>query len=123
MLALVGIPLGVTSRKGGKSSAYVVTVLVAFLYYMSYITLLGLAKKGSLPVSSGRLDAGRGLCHRRQHFALAAGETRRQRLGRRGLVPLARVFGSGFFRLYKKVPIRWPAARSMCAVWFAADAD
>ena len=50
MLALVGIPLGVTSRKGGKSSAYVVTVLVAFLYYMSYITLVGLAKKGSLAV-------------------------------------------------------------------------
>ena len=50
MLALVGIPLGVTSRKGGKSSAYVVTVLVAFLYYMSYITLLGLAKKGNLAV-------------------------------------------------------------------------
>jgi LPS export ABC transporter permease LptG/LPS export ABC transporter permease LptF len=50
MLALVGVPLGVTSRKGGKSSAYVVTVLVAFLYYMSYITLLGLAKKGSLAV-------------------------------------------------------------------------
>jgi LPS export ABC transporter permease LptG/LPS export ABC transporter permease LptF len=50
LLALVGIPLGVSSRKGGKSSAYVVTVLVAFLYYMSYITLLGLAKKGSLPV-------------------------------------------------------------------------
>jgi LPS export ABC transporter permease LptG/LPS export ABC transporter permease LptF len=50
LLALVGIPLGVSSRKGGKSAAYVVTVLVAFLYYMSYITLLGLAKKGSLPV-------------------------------------------------------------------------
>jgi LPS export ABC transporter permease LptG/LPS export ABC transporter permease LptF len=50
LLALVGIPLGVSSRKGGKSAAFVVTVLVAFLYYMSYITLLGLAKKGSLPV-------------------------------------------------------------------------
>jgi LPS export ABC transporter permease LptG/LPS export ABC transporter permease LptF len=50
LLALVGIPLGVSSRKGGKSSAFVVTVLVAFLYYLSYITLLGLAKKGSLPV-------------------------------------------------------------------------
>jgi LPS export ABC transporter permease LptG/LPS export ABC transporter permease LptF len=50
LLALVGIPLGVSSRKGGKSAAFVVTVLVAFLYYMGYITLLGLAKKGSLPV-------------------------------------------------------------------------
>jgi LPS export ABC transporter permease LptG/LPS export ABC transporter permease LptF len=50
LLALVGIPLGVSSRKGGKSSAYVMTVLVAFLYYMSYATLLGLAKNGRLPV-------------------------------------------------------------------------
>jgi LPS export ABC transporter permease LptG/LPS export ABC transporter permease LptF len=50
LLALVGIPLGVSSRKGGKSAAFVVTVLVAFLYYMGYITLLGLAKKGSLAV-------------------------------------------------------------------------
>ncbi len=50
MLALVGIPLGITSRKGGKSAAYVVTVLVAFLYYMSYASLLGLAKNGRLAV-------------------------------------------------------------------------
>src|SRR5579875_2064852 len=50
LLALVGIPLGVSSRKGGKSAAFVVTVLVAFLYYLGFITLIGLAKKGSLPV-------------------------------------------------------------------------
>ena len=50
LLALVGIPLGVSSRKGGKSAAFVVTVLVAFFYYLAYITLIGLAKKGSLPV-------------------------------------------------------------------------
>ena len=50
LLALVGIPLGVSSRKGGKSAAFVITVLLAFLYYLGFITLLGLAKKGSLPV-------------------------------------------------------------------------
>ena len=50
LLALVGIPLGVSSRKGGKSAAFVLTVLLAFAYYLGYITLLGLAKKGSLPV-------------------------------------------------------------------------
>jgi len=50
LLALVGIPLGVSSRKGGKSSAFVMTVCLAFLYYLSFITLIGLAKKGSLPV-------------------------------------------------------------------------
>ncbi|MBV8808309.1 MAG: LptF/LptG family permease [Acidobacteriaceae bacterium] len=50
LLALVGIPLGISSRKGGKSAAFVMTVVMAFLYYLSFITLIGLAKKGSLPV-------------------------------------------------------------------------
>jgi LPS export ABC transporter permease LptG/LPS export ABC transporter permease LptF len=50
LLALVGIPLGVSSRKGGKSAAFVLTVMLAFGYYLGYITLLGLARKGSLPV-------------------------------------------------------------------------
>ncbi|HEX4167739.1 MAG TPA: LptF/LptG family permease [Bryobacteraceae bacterium] len=50
LLALVGIPLGISSRKGGKSAAFVMTVALAFLYYLSFVTLIGLAKKGSLPV-------------------------------------------------------------------------
>ncbi|MGI8960074.1 MAG: LptF/LptG family permease [Bryobacteraceae bacterium] len=50
LLGLIGIPLGVSSRKGGKSAAFVFTVLLAFLYYMGFISLIGLAKKGSLPV-------------------------------------------------------------------------
>lgn len=50
LLALVGIPLGISSRRGGKSAAFVFTVLLAFLYYLGFITLIGLAKKGSLPV-------------------------------------------------------------------------
>lgn len=50
LLSLVGIPLGVSSRKGGKSAAFIVTVLVAFLYYLGFITLIGLARKGSMPV-------------------------------------------------------------------------
>jgi LPS export ABC transporter permease LptG/LPS export ABC transporter permease LptF len=49
LLALIGIPLGVSSRKAGKSSAFVLTVAVAFLYWMSLISLLGLAKQGTLP--------------------------------------------------------------------------
>ncbi len=50
LLALVGIPLGLSSRKGGKSAAFIMTVLLAFLYYLGFITLIGLARKGSLPV-------------------------------------------------------------------------
>lgn len=50
LLSLVGIPLGVSSRKGGKSAAFIMTVLVAFLYYLGFITLIGLARKGTMPV-------------------------------------------------------------------------
>src|ERR1700730_10506086 len=50
LLALIGIPLGVSSRKGGKSSAFVLTVALAFIYYMGLIGANGLAKQHKLPV-------------------------------------------------------------------------
>lgn len=50
LLALVGVPLGVSRRKGGKSAAFVVTVLLAFLYYMTMISLQQMARRGGLPV-------------------------------------------------------------------------
>lgn len=50
LLALVGVPLGVSQRKGGKSAALVATVFLAFLYYMGLISLIGLARQGTLPV-------------------------------------------------------------------------
>lgn len=46
LLALTGLPLGVSSRKGGKSTAFVVTVLFALFYYMTLISLIGLAREG-----------------------------------------------------------------------------
>ena len=51
LLSLVGVPLGVSSRKAGRAAALVLTVLVAFLYYLSYISLIGLAREGTLPVT------------------------------------------------------------------------
>ena len=49
LLALTGIPLGVSSRKGGKSAAFVITVFFAFLYYMTLVSLVGLAREGRIP--------------------------------------------------------------------------
>ncbi len=50
-LALVGIPLGIGTRKGGKSAGYVTAVFLAFFcYHLSSITLIGLAKQRALPV-------------------------------------------------------------------------
>jgi LPS export ABC transporter permease LptG/LPS export ABC transporter permease LptF len=50
LLALIGIPLGISSRKGGKSTAFVLTVALAFIYWMGHIGANGLAKQHKLPV-------------------------------------------------------------------------
>ncbi|MBZ5632838.1 MAG: LptF/LptG family permease [Acidobacteriia bacterium] len=49
LLALTGIPLGVGSRRSGKSSAYVLTVALAFLYFMGLITAIHFGREGSVP--------------------------------------------------------------------------
>ena len=51
VLALAGLPLGVSSRKSGKSSAFVVTVFLALVYYMGLISMIGLAQERKLPVA------------------------------------------------------------------------
>ncbi|HWF08463.1 MAG TPA: LptF/LptG family permease [Bryobacteraceae bacterium] len=52
MLAMVGIPLGASSRKGGRSAGYVWAIFLAFFcYYLAYITLTGLARSHSMPVT------------------------------------------------------------------------
>jgi LPS export ABC transporter permease LptG/LPS export ABC transporter permease LptF len=50
LLALIGIPLGISSRKGGKSGAFVITVALAFVYWIGLIAANGLAKQQKLPV-------------------------------------------------------------------------
>ena len=50
LLALIGIPLGVSSRKGGKSTSFVVTVALAFIYWIGLLAANGLAKDQRLPV-------------------------------------------------------------------------
>ena len=52
LLAFLGIPLGVSTRKGGKSTAFVVTVGLAFLYWMGRIALVGLARQQRIPVEA-----------------------------------------------------------------------
>jgi LPS export ABC transporter permease LptG/LPS export ABC transporter permease LptF len=48
LLALTGIPLGAGSRRSGNSMAVVLTVALAFLYYMCQVGMLRLAQKGSV---------------------------------------------------------------------------
>jgi len=49
LLAVVGVALGVSSRKAGKSASIVLTVFLAFLYYMGLVSLIGLARQRTLP--------------------------------------------------------------------------
>lgn len=51
LLALVGIPLGLSSRKSGKSAAFVITAFLGLLYYTGFISLINLAKQGAVPVA------------------------------------------------------------------------
>lgn len=50
VFALVGVPLGLSSRRRGKSPAVVLTVGLAFLYYVGLITSVSVAQQGTLPV-------------------------------------------------------------------------
>lgn len=49
LLGLIGVPLGASSRKAGKSSAFVLTVVLGFLYYVGLLPLIGLARQGKIP--------------------------------------------------------------------------
>ena len=49
VLMLVAVPLGVTSRRGGKSSGFVFTFLVVFVYYFLSSTGIALGHQSRLP--------------------------------------------------------------------------
>ena len=49
VLMLVGVPLGVASRRGGKSSGFVFTILLVFVYYFLSSTGIALGHQNRLP--------------------------------------------------------------------------
>jgi LPS export ABC transporter permease LptF/LPS export ABC transporter permease LptG len=48
VLALVGIPLGLSSKKSGKSGGFVLTILLVFVYYMVSLLGVSLARQGRI---------------------------------------------------------------------------
>jgi LPS export ABC transporter permease LptF/LPS export ABC transporter permease LptG len=48
VLALVGIPLGLSSKKGGKSTGFVLTILLVFAYYSLSLVGVSLARQGKV---------------------------------------------------------------------------
>jgi LPS export ABC transporter permease LptG/LPS export ABC transporter permease LptF len=53
VLVLIGIPLGLSARKGGKGAGFVLTIALVFIYYFLYGTGLSLARNGKVPVIPG----------------------------------------------------------------------
>ena len=53
VLMLVGVPLGLTSKRGGKGAAFVLTLLLVFLYYFASTMGIALARDGKLPAVLG----------------------------------------------------------------------
>ena len=53
VLALVGIPLGLSSKKGGKSSGFILTIALVFGYYFISLFGVSLARQGKVPAGLG----------------------------------------------------------------------
>src|SRR5271167_3290932 len=48
VLGMVGIPLGLSARKGGKSTGFVLTILLVFVYYFFSLIGVSMARQGKL---------------------------------------------------------------------------
>lgn len=48
VLMLVGVPLGLSSRRGGKSAGFVLTIALVFVYYFFSLTGVSLARQGKI---------------------------------------------------------------------------
>jgi LPS export ABC transporter permease LptG/LPS export ABC transporter permease LptF len=49
VLMLVGVPLGISSKRGGKSTGFVVTIVLVFVYYLLSQVGAAFAQSGKLP--------------------------------------------------------------------------
>ncbi|MEO8724761.1 MAG: LPS export ABC transporter permease LptF [Acidobacteriaceae bacterium] len=53
VFALVAIPLGMSSKRGGKSGGFVLTIALVFAYYVIYLIGVALARQGKVPAVVG----------------------------------------------------------------------
>lgn len=99
VLALVGIPLGLFTRKGGKALGVVVTILLVFIYYI-------LMASGSSLATQGRVPPLVGLWVANVVFAAAGmlmlAQLRRARLGIQRVLEALTEFGQSLRHLPRK---------------------
>jgi lipopolysaccharide export system permease protein len=48
VLALIGVPLGLSAHRGGKSSGFVLAIVLVFVYYFAMLAGIELARQGKL---------------------------------------------------------------------------
>jgi LPS export ABC transporter permease LptG len=53
VLALVGIPLGLSAKKGGKSTGFVMTIVLVFVYYFVSLAGVALSRQGKIAPTVG----------------------------------------------------------------------
>ncbi len=53
VLALVGMPLGLSSKKGGKSTGFVLTILLVLAYYAVTLVGVSFARQGQISPALG----------------------------------------------------------------------
>jgi len=53
VLALVGFPLGLSAKKGGKSAGFVLTIILVFAYYFASLLGVSLARQGKVSPALG----------------------------------------------------------------------
>lgn len=53
VLVLIGIPLGLSARKGGRGAGFVLTIVLVFIYYFISIIGVALARNGKVPPGLG----------------------------------------------------------------------
>ncbi len=97
VLMLVGVPLGLASKRGGKSTGFVVTILLVFLYY--FLSSLGVAF-----AKTGKVSALVGVWGANLIFA-AAGAILLYQLSRGGIaLSLLAGFGEAVQRRLRRAP-------------------
>ena len=104
VLGLIGIPLGVQSRKGGKSAGYVTAIFLSFFcYYLSFISLTGMARQRAISVEWATWLPN-GVCLIAGVIMLAVLE----RPGDRDFLGVLRHAVSGVWKQRVRVPLRAP---------------
>src|SRR5437764_11617174 len=53
VLAVIGVPLGLSARKGGKATGFVLTIALVFIYYFLSLGGVSLGRLDKIPPSAG----------------------------------------------------------------------